>query len=351
MGDGAMELVEVAGAVYGVRVRGRLPAGFRDYLLPAASAPAGAPGRAGAVELAYRTLGELPEVEESWASEAEGPGGTVRFGLFRAPGGFGLTVAGPGRGLFRCTSGRIEVEWLGPGAAHYLFTYALPLWLESEGVPVLHASAVAVGGRAVGFVGPSGVGKSVLCAELLRLGCGFVADDGLALRREEARGSGRDPDGGEGLGAGGWWRAAPGPPLLRLWPSGLEGRLGVPAADLPRVHETLDKRRLALQGGAVGAAAAPPEGLPLASVYALRREPDGEGRVEISPVRPRDALVRLLEHGVAAAPAAALGLSGRRLQLLAGLAETVPVRHLRFPTGADSATLVLEAIRRDLDET
>lgn len=332
------DFVEVSGAVYGVRVRGRLPAAFRPYLLPTPDAPADAAGPAGAVELAYRTLGELPQVEETWGSEAEGPGGIVRLALFRLPGGFGLTVAGEGRGLFRCTSRRIDVEWTpsGVGAAHYLFTYALPLWLETEGVPVLHASAVAVGGRAVGFVGPSGVGKSVLCAELLRLGCGFVADDGLALRRTAGTGA---------------WRAAPGPPLLRLWPSGLEGRLGVPAEGLPRVHETLDKRRLGLPGGAAEAAVPPPDGLPLAAVYALRREPGGEGRVEISATRPRDALVQLLEHGVAAAPAAALGLSGRRLGLLADLAETVPVRPLRFPSGADSAGRVLEAIRKDLEES
>jgi len=339
--------VEVAGAVYGVRVRGRVPEELRAYLLAAPEEPAGA-APALAVEVSYRTLDHLPAVEESWTSEAPGPGGTVRFGLFRLPAGFGLTVAGPGRGLFRCTSRRIEVEWAGPGAAHYLFTYALPLWLEAEGVPVLHASAVAVGGRAVGFVGPSGVGKSVLCAELLRLGCAFVADDGLALHREgsleERRGGGRDEGRAPGPPA---WRAAPGPPLLRLWPSGLEGRLGVPAAGLPRVHETLDKRRLELPEPA---GAVPPDGLPLAAVYALRREPATEGPVEVSPARPREALVQLLEHGVAAAPAAALGLAPRRLDLLASLAEEVPVRHLRFPSAADSAARVLEAIRRDLQE-
>lgn len=367
--DEAGGLVEVSGTVYGVRLRGRLPAAFRDYLAltldpfpdhdashrgargrgtpPAprprlrGSAEGGSAAPEAAVELGYRALDGLPEVEETWASEAPGPnpegGGTVRFALFRLRGGFGLTVAGEGRGLFRCTSRRIDVEWTPPGtgAAHYLFTYALPLWLEAEGVPVLHASAVALDGRAVGFVGPTGIGKSVLCAELLRLGCDFVADDGLAVRPHEGREESA-------------WRAFHGPPLLRLWPSGLEGRLGVPAGDLPRVHETLDKRRLPLPGAA---AAAPPAGLPLAAVYSLRREPNAAGEVAISPCRPRDALVQLLEHGVAAAPAAALGLAGRRLELLAGLAEAVPVRRLRFPSGADSAARLLEAIRKDLGES
>lgn len=334
MGEGAMVrdrgegggLLDLSGVVYGVRVRGRLPAAFRSYLLPLAA------GSAGSLDLGYRIVDELPEAEETWASEALGPGGTVRFALVRLPEGFGLTVAGEGRGLFRCTPRSIRIEWRAPGtgAPHYLFTYALPLWLETEGVPVLHASAVSAGGRAVAFVGRSGVGKSVLCAELLRLGCGFVADDGLALRRDEGR------------AARGGWLSFPGPPLLRLWPSGLESRLEIPAHTLPRVHESLDKRRLPLSGEGTGA-------LPLAAVYVLRRDPEEGGEVGISAYGPREALVRLIEHSVAAAPAAALGLSGRRLDLLAELAETVPVRQLRFPSGADSAERILEAIGGDLD--
>lgn len=324
-------LVEVSGLVYGVHVRGRLPAAFRPYLLPAAGQRAVAAYAAATLDVGYRIVDELPRVEESWSSETQGPGGTVRFALFRLPEGFGLTVSGEGRGLFRCTPRAVAVEWTRPGtgAPHYLFTYGLPLWLEAEGVPVLHASAVALGDRAVAFVGPSGVGKSVLSAELLRLGCGFVADDGLALRRDE------DPD------ERGAWRCFPGPPLLRLWPSGLESRLEIPAHTLPRVHETLDKRRLLLPGEGA-------RPLPLAAVYALRREPEAGGEVRISRCGLRDALVRLIEHSVAAAPAAALGLSGRRLELLAGVVERVPVRVLRYPSGTDSAARVLEAVLRDL---
>lgn len=334
-------LVEVSGVVYGVHVRGRLPAAFRPYLLPSSDDP-GDPGRD--LEVRYRLVDELPEVEEVWVSETEAPGPEAapgRFALFRLRGGFGLTVSDQGQGLFRCTPRTIGIEWTasgtGTGAPHYLFTYALPLWLETRGVPVLHASAVCVGGRAVAFVGPSGMGKSVLSAELLGLGCGFLADDGLALRREEHREEGRDGEGG--------WHGLPGPPLLRLWPSGLEGRLEVAAAGLPRVHEALEKRRWTPPGEA---AATPASGLPLAAVYVLERRGGRDGPVETSAYGARDALVRLLEHGVAAGPAAALGLSGRRLDLLADVAETVPVRRLRFPSGADSAERILDAIASQL---
>lgn len=42
---------------------------------------------------------------------------------------------------------------------------------------LLHASAVAIGGRAVLILGPSGAGKSALALHLMALGAGLVADD------------------------------------------------------------------------------------------------------------------------------------------------------------------------------
>lgn len=280
--------------------------------------------------MSYRAIGELPAVDEIWESAA-GPG--ARFALFRLPEGFGLTVSGEGRGLFRCTQRSIGIEWTDPGAAapHCLITYALPLWLETRGVPVLHGSAVTFGERAVAFVGPSGGGKSVLSVELLRLGCRFLADDGLALRRDAA----------------GRWRGYQGPPVSRLWPGALEGRLGIAPHGLPRVHATVDKRKMFVDGGS---RVAEPAGMPLAAVYVLERRPEADGPVTISGCGASDALVRLIEHGVAAGPAAALGASARRLELLADLVETTPVRRLRFPSSADSATRIRQAISRDLGE-
>lgn len=317
-------LAELSGLAYGIHLRGRLPASFEPYL--AGDAVGGAAPRS--LRLTYQAVPELPRgVEEVWASETDWPSGGGRFAVFRMPEGFGLSVAAEGRGALRCTSRAIRIEWVPPGtgAAHYLFSYALPLWLETEGVPVLHGSAVSADGRAVGFLGPSGAGKSVLCAELLGLGCGFLADDALALRRD-----------------GDDWRCAQGPPLLRLWPSGLERRLEIPAHPLPRVHETLDKRQLLLGREQAGSRAAGPR---LAALYVLRRRPGTAGGVEIAACTPRDALVRLIEHGIAGGPAAALGLSAGRLERLADLAEKVPVRLLSFPSGGETAARVLEAVR------
>jgi hypothetical protein len=326
-GDGAGGLAEVRGLAFGVEIRGRLPAGFAPFLRPSAAGP-GEPGRE--LEVTYRTVPRLAGVEEIWAAEPRPPATRDRLALFRCPEGFGLTVRSEGAGLFRIGARRIEVEWLpgGAGAAHFFFSHALPLWLESRGVTVLHASAVARGDRVAAFLGPSGVGKSTLCAELVGAGWGFVADDGLALE-EDDRGA---------------WRCLPGPPWLRLWPSALEGRLGIPAAELPRVHETLEKRRLAVGGPDTTPLAGD---LTLAAVYLLDRaaeEGGGAQDLDLPACSRGEALVRLVEHSLAAAPLAALGLAGERLDRLARLASGVEVRRLRLPAGEEAAHRVREVL-------
>jgi len=320
-------LAEVSGRVHGVRVHGVLPAAFGAHLLPCTD---GQRELRTGLEVTYREATEVPSGEELWVAEPQGPIFRGRLALFRPGEGVGLAVDAEGRGVFHVTSRAIAIDWVagGTGAAHYFFSHALPLWLEIGGVPVLHASAVAFGDRAVAFLGRSGVGKSTLCAELAQAGCGFVADDGLALRE----------------GVQGDWRCFHGPPLLRLWPSALGQRLGIAFGELTRVHDTLGKRHLR-PPELVSVA---PEGLELARDYVLDRQIETACRVSISRYRPRQSLVRLIEHSVAGAPASALGLARRRLELLARVVERVPVCRLGFPSADDSSSRVREAILGDL---
>jgi hypothetical protein len=79
----------------------------------------------------------------------------------------------PGVARYRVTAGTdITVEQLdsAPSAAveaHLLGVALGVAWLQ-RGRLVLHASAIAVGGRAVAFVGPAGVGKSTVAGILSR---------------------------------------------------------------------------------------------------------------------------------------------------------------------------------------
>lgn len=329
--DSSEKLSDLFGEVYGVHIAGNLPIGFRPYLWPPGERPAD-PRRS--IDVSYRVIHGLPAVEELWVAE-EGPLTIGRLALFREPAGVGLTVAGNGSGLFRVAPGAIEIEWLpgAAGAAHYFFSHALPLWLESRGSPVLHASAVSCGERAVAFVGKSSMGKSTLCAGLVRSGCRFVADDGLPLREDER----------------GDWHCSHGPPLFRLWPSALEDRLGVSARELPRVHEALEKRLLpGTRGRGTDTAAAD---LPLATVYVLDRQPEEASGVTSTPCSPRESLLQLIEHSLAGGPVAALGLSAQRFELLARVVARTPVRHLRYPTGGDRWQLIRQTILEDLAAT
>jgi HPr kinase/phosphorylase len=63
----------------------------------------------------------------------------------------------------------------------------------------LHASAVALGGRAALITGPAGSGKSALALDLIALGARLVADDGVILRRDGDRLLARAPDPIRGL--------------------------------------------------------------------------------------------------------------------------------------------------------
>ena len=62
-----------------------------------------------------------------------------------------------------------------------LFAQVLPLAAALHGRELFHASAVAVDGRAFGFTGLAGTGKSSVAAHLVARGASLVTDDILAL--------------------------------------------------------------------------------------------------------------------------------------------------------------------------
>lgn len=61
------------------------------------------------------------------------------------------------------------------------FNQVLPLILAHQGQTVLHASAVAVAGQGIAFIGATGRGKSTLAASFARAGYPFLTDDGLIV--------------------------------------------------------------------------------------------------------------------------------------------------------------------------
>jgi hypothetical protein len=177
---------------------------------------------------------------------------------------------------------------------------------------VLHASAVRAGGRAVAFVGSSGMGKSTLAAALCDLGCGLVSDDLLRVDR--------------GL----------------VHPGGTENRLRESARELaeaaPRehVHETADGR-LALRPRDLVTGP-----LPLAACVVPRPAREVT-EVVARRLGPAEALLRLSRYPrvLGWTDAASTAAS---FQALGDLVERVPVFEAAIPWGPPFADGVLRGL-------
>lgn len=166
-----------------------------------------------------------------------------------AEGRFLLTLAGVARILI--SDGRdiafdIDASAQDRDAASFLLGTAFGILLQQRGQLVLHASAVAVNGRAILFCGPSGAGKSTLAAALSHQACAFITDDVCHVAFDAAGKPTVAPDGR----------------MLKLWADALN-HLSLGHAKGDPVHGRLEKYYVP-----------PPRteqsGLPLAAVYFLR---------------------------------------------------------------------------------
>lgn len=206
-----------------------------------------------------------------------------------------------------------------------LLGMVLALWLERQGVPTLHASAVVVDGVAVAFMGAKGGGKTTAATGLIAGGHALLADDLLALRFHA-----------NGVSA------APGYPMLRLWPEQADHFLGGHER-LPLVHPAFTKRRICLpqQFGEFH-----PQCAPLRRLYVPQRSRDGAPT--ITPMRSRDAVLSLVRESFLRDAVHGLGLAQGRLGMLARIVRDVTVCSLRYPDGFDRLPELVAAVEEDL---
>jgi len=203
----------------------------------------------------------------------------------------------------------------------YLLGPVLGLLLHQRGLFVLHASAVALDGGVVAFLGHSGRGKSTTAAMLHARGGAVVADDAVAVD----------------LAAPGGPAALPGFPQLKLLPDAVTA-LGEDPASLPRVHPEDEKR-----ARRVSAIVTTPQ--PLRRLYVLT---DAES-LDLEPLHGHAAVFEVLQHSFVAPALEQLG-SSRFLAECTRLADAVPVRRLRRPrslAGLERLAALVEADAAD----
>ena len=220
----------------------------------------------------------------------------------------GATLHWARYGTYRVQGGREIIAQPHPEAADVLIRQVLlgvcaGVLLHQRGLLTLHASAVALGGRAVAFVGPKGWGKSTTAAALHRRGHALLTDDVLALDlRSEVP------------------LALPAFPQIKLREQAATALHG-DAEALPLVHPQFARR----------AVRAPEQfqrdPLPLGRVYVLGSGPE----LSAEPLPPHLACVHLLAQTYAARFLGKEGAGPDHFQQTGDVARTVPVYALVRP--------------------
>jgi len=228
--------------------------------------------------------------------------------LLHAP-GFARILVAPDGGELLCEPEREGSEW-----TTLVFAQALPLAATLRGLEVLHASAVAAPGGALGggaalFTGPQGAGKSSLAAALVRRGARLLADDTVAMQSR-----------------GGDLLAHSGAALLQLSAGEHERLRCSEHAELGPGANVLGKHRFAVDLRAGTA--------PFGGLFLLERSPDGPALERIEQVDPFALLATTFNLSVRTPERLT-----RHLDLVAALAATRRVFRVRIHPGTDATQL------------
>ncbi len=190
--------------------------------------------------------------------------------------------------------------------ATYLLGPVMGFVLLLRGCVALHASAVAVGNRAVALVGPARSGKSTTAAVLADLGYSILAEDVVTLQD-----------------FGNVFLVQPGYPCIRLWPSSVKALYGQDA-ELPKLTPTWDKCYLDLTQDQYEFQKDP---LPLAALYLLDERTEASTSPSVHEVSPGEGLISLIANTYAT-HLMDKKMRAREFELLDRVVKNLPIRRL-----------------------
>jgi hypothetical protein len=307
--------------VYGLRLRTSLPLTF----------PAESPETAGDPDVEIRedstgvlagalTRSGLAPDREVWMQHARLSDGST---YVRWEDLFHFLIPGDGRRIVYGRLGNASEESI----QTYLLGQVLSYALTKQGHETLHATVVVIGGRAVGFLGESGMGKSTLAAAFLKTGATLLTDDLLRLSPH---------------GAG--YLAFPGPPRIKLLPHAAEELISWRWSGSP-MYPQGEKLVIPLPAAQIA-----PQPVELAALYALSEpeESDDPQAVSVRPLSQREALIELLAHTFNRKILDHARLI-RQFQAAQAVAAAIPVRVLAYPRQIERIFDVCDAVRRDLE--
>lgn len=229
---------------------------------------------------------------------------------------------------------RIWAKWIDPltleDTATYLLGPILGFVLRLRGIVCLHASGVAIGDRAVLFLGQAGAGKSTTAAAFAQSGYCVLCDDVAALSLKN-----------------GQFFVQPGYPRLRLWSKSVVALFGSPES-LPRIvptHPTWDKRYLDL---AQKDYQFQENSLPLARIYRLSQRLDRAIAPKIERMSSQAGMMSLIANTYTNY-LLTKQMRSKEFEVLGKLLHSVPLQQLH--PHADPARLpkLVELIASDLE--
>jgi hypothetical protein len=212
-------------------------------------------------------------------------------------------------------------------AAAYLLGPVLGLLLRLRGVTCLHASAVAVAGHAIAFVGSEGAGKSTTAALLAQKGCAVISDDVVALVERE-----------------GSFYVYPAYPYLCLWPDSVTMVYG-PDKKLPSFSPSWNKRLLSLAGNDLHFEA---QTLPLGAIFVLGERDSAADAPFLEQLTPREGLLALVANSYAT-NLLEKEMRASEFEFLGRMLGSVPIRRLRPREDPARSDELCDAILRSYD--
>jgi hypothetical protein len=207
----------------------------------------------------------------------------------------------------------------------YLLGQVLSFALIKLGIEPLHSTAAVIGGRAIGFLGDCGAGKSSLAAAFLQAGSPLLTDDLLVLKEVS-----------DGLAA------YPGMPRIKLFPEVANRLLGEAPGTLP--DSRLVKMAIRLDGDRFHTHPAP-----LNVLYRLRPVPRRTRRPQISIINlsRRAACLELLRSTYNPVVVEPQRLE-QQFAWAARLATRIRVKSLAYPRDLSALPHIRQRILEDL---
>jgi hypothetical protein len=303
--------------VYGISLRSDIRLNYPEHPDPARVADVSIEHVDG-LSLSHLLGGVHPQASGAWGEHALLPDGSI---YLRWPELAEFVLSGDGGHIFCCAAAGAAAEmW-----QTYLLGQVLSFALVKKGIEPLHATAVVVNGRAVGFLGKAGQGKSTLAAAFVAAGHKVLSDDLLVLQETEHAVNGH-----------------PGPCRIKLFPDQAEHLLGI--NDGVAMNTLTTKLVIPLAAHQCQSTA-----VPICALYLLETSTSTAGPgTRLSRLHPRRALIALVTHTFNRVMVAPDRLR-RQFDSAARLAARVPVKRLTYARTLANLGSVRDAVLADID--